>query len=245
MDGQFIKETETLVKKSLVIETKDGKQFSTENLHRIVDERSINTLKVKTLTGLVNYAQSDMDGDIFTDKASAIVIHDHKSVSIVLGAHGERVTRDVPAKAELMERSEFRFEQFMSNEEFIIRLKSMFIENADQKRLIEYVSKLTVENKLEVADDGVSQSATIRKGVSGALKIQEGAPAIVRLAPYRTFSEVPQPESEFLFRMRSNNEGVPTCALFEADGGAWKNKAIENILQYLRSASTGIETIIA
>ena len=41
-----------------------------------------------------------------------------------------------------------------------------------------------------------------------------------------------QPESEFIFRMRSNH-GIE-CALFEADDGAWENVAMKNIQEYLR-----------
>ncbi|MEB9782308.1 hypothetical protein P4K16_30685, partial [Bacillus cereus] len=54
----------------------------------------------------------------------------------------------------------------------------------------------------------------------------------VQLSPYRTFVEVEQPESKFVFRMR---EGA-RCGLFEADGGAWKLEAMNNIKEYLKEA---------
>lgn len=50
------------------------------------------------------------------------------------------------------------------------------------------------------------------------------------LAPYRTFLEVEQPESQFIFRMKDGPRG----AIFEADGGAWRNQAIVNIREYLK-----------
>lgn len=37
--------------------------------------------------------------------------------------------------------------------------------------------------------------------------------------------------SEFIFRMMEDRS--ITCALFEADGGAWKNAAMQNIKNYL------------
>ncbi|MEG2294316.1 MAG: hypothetical protein RR936_08180 [Carnobacterium sp.] len=52
------------------------------------------------------------------------------------------------------------------------------------------------------------------------------------MQPYRTFLEVPQPESAFIFRL--DDEG--RCALFEADGGLWKNEAILNVRKYLEVA---------
>ena len=66
-----------------------------------------------------------------------------------------------------------------------------------------------------------------------ASKSDAVVPNPVKLRPYRTFVEVEQPVSEFVFRMKDNN-GI-TCALFEADGGAWKNTAMRNIKNYLES----------
>ncbi|GET15220.1 hypothetical protein SN4111_14820 [Ligilactobacillus agilis] len=54
-------------------------------------------------------------------------------------------------------------------------------------------------------------------------------PNPVLLAPYRTFIEVKQPENKFIFRMKDGPRG----AIFEADGGAWRNQAILNIKTFL------------
>lgn len=59
-------------------------------------------------------------------------------------------------------------------------------------------------------------------------------PNPVNLIPYRTFLEVQQPASDFIFRMKSSC-GVQ-CAILEADGGAWKNEAMNNIKEYLKNA---------
>lgn len=53
--------------------------------------------------------------------------------------------------------------------------------------------------------------------------------------PYRTFLEVDQPVSEFIFRMKQDKYDGVLCALFEADGGAWKMEATERIKKYLES----------
>lgn len=65
-------------------------------------------------------------------------------------------------------------------------------------------------------------------------------PNPVKLRPYRTFTEVEQPESEFVFRMK-NYDGSVGCAIFEADGGAWKNRAMKNIKEYLQYELAGME----
>lgn len=56
------------------------------------------------------------------------------------------------------------------------------------------------------------------------------APNPVTLRPYRTFSEVEQPSSEFIFRINQ----LANMALFEADGGKWRLDAINNIANYLK-----------
>lgn len=64
-------------------------------------------------------------------------------------------------------------------------------------------------------------------------------PNPVTLAPYRTFPEIEQPKSKFIFRMQSG----PTATLFEADGGAWRNEAMKNIKVWLKTALSGVDNI--
>jgi hypothetical protein len=79
--------------------------------------------------------------------------------------------------------------------------------------------------------------------MSGALKDQVALKPIVKLSPYRTFREVEQPESEFLLRVRLDNNDAPAVALFEADGGAWINQAMENVVNYIQSLVADIPVI--
>ncbi|OSA97223.1 hypothetical protein B2H85_16310, partial [Clostridium botulinum] len=61
----------------------------------------------------------------------------------------------------------------------------------------------------------------------------------VALAPYRTFPEVQQPTSKFIFRMQQG----PKAAIFEADGGAWRNQAMQSIKAYLQEELKEIQNI--
>ena len=125
---------------------------------------------------------------------------------------------------------EFRFGEFIDHDAFCIALQSIFINNEDRETLTKFAG--TVENGTveQYSDDGISQKATIKTGI--ASKGDAIVPSPVKLRPYRTFLEVEQPESEFIFRMRNSGAGVQ-CALFEADGGAWRNQARKNIYNYL------------
>lgn len=75
-------------------------------------------------------------------------------------------------------------------------------------------------------------------------------PNPVHLVPYRTFLEVEQPASDFVFRISEGRGGEPVFKLVAADGGLWKAEAVDNIKKYLEDALDGIEnreqiTIIA
>lgn len=56
----------------------------------------------------------------------------------------------------------------------------------------------------------------------------------MELIPFRTFQEVEQPASKFVFRI--GDKDVPAFKLTEAEGGIWKNEAIRNIKRYFSEA---------
>lgn len=109
--------------------------------------------------------------------------------------------------------------------------------------VLSYASRLVGGTAIDGDDDGITQTVSVKRGLSGALKDQVALKPIVKLSPYRTFREVKQPESEFLLRVRLDQNDVPTVALFEADGGAWSNTAAENIVEYIQSIVTTIPVI--
>ena len=115
---------------------------------------------------------------------------------------------------------------FTDYESAIIEFRSKFIPNKDIAYILDLLSRINMENGVTTTDNGVSQSVEARKGIS--LKQMENIKPRVTLAPYRTFLEVEQPESEFLLRLDDNGR----VGLFEADGGMWKLHAKQNIADY-------------
>lgn len=89
--------------------------------------------------------------------------------------------------------------------------------------------------QIEIAEyDGVSQQAIIKTGVT--TKDAAFVPNPVSLIPYRTFLEVPQPASDFVFRISEGRGGAPAFKLVAADGGLWKSQAVDNVKNYLVKA---------
>ena len=129
----------------------------------------------------------------------------------------------------------FGFGNWHTPEDFAIALQTKFVADAgDIQSLLVLASNVKQEAVTINEDDGYSQKLSASAGV--ALKHSVVAKPRVNLAPYRTFTEVEQPVSMFLFRARGGNPTEqPKLALFEADGGRWRNEATENIARYLRT----------
>lgn len=128
------------------------------------------------------------------------------------------------------ERNNLFYEGFRGHEEAMIELRSKFQYTEDIDYLLKLLSSITLEDKVQSDDNGLSQQVTVRKGI--ALKDTETVKPIVKLKPYRTFYEVEQPESEFLLRLGDDGK----VGFFEADGGMWKMTARKTIKEYLEKA---------
>lgn len=112
----------------------------------------------------------------------------------------------------------------------IIELRSAFVPNDGTEYLLDMLSRISKEDGVTSEDNGVSQTISARQGVS--LKRFEQVRSRVALRPYRTFTEVEQPESEFILRL----DGDTRVGLIEADGGQWKMAAKESIKNYFEAS---------
>lgn len=214
-----------------------GKVYSTESL-RLVTEPKPQTIEINSLDGIVDYITSGFD-----DKKPFLV---HVTSPTEVYVYG-RLREDNQRESYVVSRAivpYFLFGDWYDTEHFIIKLLSCFVQNDDRDLLLKYVGNIIEENVTKFGDDGISQAIVAKVGVASEAKVV--LPNSVSLKPYRTFVEVDQPESKFVFRMRTG----PECALFEADGGAWRLEAIKNIKDYLQEKlqpliDEGSVTIIA
>lgn len=200
----------------------DNNGEATEITPRVYNAQA--PLEINTLSGFINYVKANLDRA--NDK---LIVHVASPRKVYLkGLLQVDGSRETLATATAIV-PDFRFNSFQDMEEFNIALQSKFVPNDDRQILLQVVGNVAEENVKATGDDGVSQSIAIRQGV--ATKAEVKVPNPVVLAPYRTFLEVDQPQSQFIFRMKDGPRG----AIFEADGGAWANQAIVNIREYLKT----------
>ncbi|MBC2392236.1 hypothetical protein [Listeria booriae] len=210
-------------------EVVDGRIFIDPDL-REVRQETATPFGISTLSGLVDYIQSEFDGD---DTVMVQVVSPKKVR--VLGKMNANKERDKFVNVEAIV-PDFDYGRFHDMEDFNIKLQSLFLPGTDRAIILQVVGNVKEEDVRSYGDNGVSQSVVASTGIANVENIL--VPNPVKLAPYRTFTEVEQPESLFVFRMQDG----PRAALFEADGGAWKNHAIKGIESYLKDKlSTDIE----
>lgn len=205
----------------------NGETYSDKELHRISYNPKASSIEMTTLTSLVEYIKANVDS-----MYEKMIVHVESPTKVKLYSQldDERIREYmVSVEAQI---PDFQYGRYMGHESFLIALQSKFIDGDDRALLLRFAG--TVENGTvaQYGDDGVTQKATIKTGI--ASKGEAVVPNPVKLRPFRTFMEVEQPESAFIFRMRQSEANGVDCAIFEADGGAWKNAAMKNIKDYLQ-----------
>lgn len=205
----------------------------------LIPDPSISKVALLTLTGLVDLVKSKAD-DLDPTKW-LLHVASHTDVSLIQRSTDPYGRRASLAAAHLEDGQPFPFGRFIDREEFVIGLQSRFVETPDLLEVLKLASNLEASTVAQSEDDGISQRTTVKQGVQ--LKEVVKVKGRVTLKPYRTFREVEQPGSAFIFRLRSKDGSVPECALFEADGSKWKMDAVLTIKQWLDGQSLSIPVI--
>lgn len=213
--------------------TIDGVEYATTALF---DPRKAEAtprpLEVSELEALLDYVTSQIDAKYVAERG--LLLHVESPTKVVawthlFGPHNQRVALAI-AETDL---EPIHFGAFLDPETFIIELQSRAVPTEDLAKVLALCGSLTTEAVRTIEDDGVSQTAKVRAGV--VMQAERKVPNPVRLRAYRTFMDLPQPEVPYILRLRGGGDGKPpACALFEADGGAWKAEATARIAVRLK-----------
>ncbi|GEO70466.1 hypothetical protein [Levilactobacillus acidifarinae] len=209
----------------------DGHTFKVgPNVEEYVPDDMPGTILVSTLSSVADFVNQVEDA---TSRGQLLVQVEGPQRVVVKSALDKYGRRAQFMVAETIY-DDFEFNRWYDRETLNIALQSKFVslpvpegrEYDDKGTLLRFLSAYKESTENTASDDGVTQTATVATGAAsvGTAKV----PNPVLLAPYRTFSEVEQPQSQFIFRMHEGMKG----ALFEADAGAWRSEAIQNIKAY-------------
>lgn len=223
---EFLIQTGAKNEKPEVIEI-CGKTYCTKELTRYDKGPKARAMEAGSLTALVDYIQ-----DCHQEFPGRMIIHveSPKSVRLISGLNGDREREELfCCKANV---SEFSFDRWYDQENFIINLQANFYETEDLKLIQQVAGNIEAKTVANYGDDGVSQKATVSRGIASKEDVIVPNPCVLK--PYRTFQEVDQPESTFVFRI--GDEGSPRFKLIESDNSIWKCEAIRNIKDFLVDA---------
>jgi hypothetical protein len=206
-----------------------GKTYCTKDLKRYDIGPEAYPIKANSLTALVDYIRnchSEFPGKMI------IHIESPKTVRLLSQLNGDRKREELfVCQANV---SEFEFDHWYDQERFIIELQANFVSTPDLDLIKQVAGNVVANTTANYGDDGMAQKVTVTSGV--ASKEDVIVPNPCELIPYRTFQEVDQPVSSFVFRLGDKNGGAPTFKLIEAENNIWKCEAIKNIKNYLLDA---------
>jgi hypothetical protein len=218
----------------------NGRKFVDKQMTLLLNEATAAALATSTLSSIVDYITSRADEKSLPASKFVIHVSGYNSVELYKELNSDK-RRDHLLSASF-EAPGFPYGRFMPIENFIIDLQSMFSQDESTAALLKFVGSVKNDSTVEQLDDGVSQKVQAKNGISLAMNVK--APNPVYLRPFRTFAEIDQPKSAFVFRLRKDDSQGVTAALFEADGAAWKHEAIDAIQTYLIDHLDGQPVII-
>lgn len=203
----------------------DGKTYANRSLSRYDKPVYADAVKAATLTSLVDYI-----GSCSEEFREDMLVHivSPTCVKLISKLDAER-RREVLFETNA-EVSGFQFDTWYNQENFMIGLQANFVESYDLAAVMKLAGNIERKNDQTFSDNGTTQVATMQVGI--ASKADVIVPNPVELIPYRTFQEVQQPASQFVFRI--GDKDVPAFKIVEAEGGIWKNEAVANIKAFLR-----------
>lgn len=223
----------------------NGQSYCDKGLDRIkpVVVRANEMAKLSTLTSFIDCVKAKVNRDN-AYKFDNLYLHIVSPTRIVAyekenELDGNR-TYICETKAEL---PDIHYGSYYNSETFNILLQSRFCQNTTTALLLSIVGNVKASDVQTRADNGITQTVRTSKGI--ILKEDTELPNPVVLAPFRTFVEIEQVASAFIFRAKEDNcgdESDISFAIFEADGGAWKIEAMQRIKTYLENAfkDTGV-----
>ena len=211
----------------------NGRTYCTKSLRRYDSPDKAKPIEATTLTSLVDYIKESRHE--LRDRMIVQVVSPTK-VLLYSGLLPERDRETLFIVDALL--PSFEYGREYDQESFLVSMQSCFAPRGDREAVTVLASNIVNTQQATFSDDGISQQAIIKTGIT--TKEAALVPNPVELVPYRTFMEVEQPSSEFVFRISEGRGGAPTFKLVAADGGLWKSQAVANVKNYLMEALADI-----
>lgn len=193
--------------------------------YREVEPRTVERLKVHSLQAVCDFVNQQGLSDRF------VVIDSPMSVSVV------SCDVDVPPLRNVWLQSTIELPKadvvavIADADSFVRTLLCLFVRTEALDLIMSLVSKVTMSTIRTDESDGVSQKVVVQESV--ALKAEKTVDPIHHLRPYRTFPDIEQPESPYVFRISKTDEGELHFFLQTTSSIVWRLDAVASIKRFL------------
>lgn len=219
---------QALVPNEVVI---DGRTYYDKELHAVQPPLA-HTEEVGTLTGFSDLVKANINQEGSEPEKNYIHVVGPGIVTLSRLFCNEWGRRQIDISCKLPNFGRFVFGEYLEQERFIVGLQSFFDQTPeDMAYLYKLAGTLQAEQVQVGSDDGLSQRVATRSGIVLAENTQ--VKRLVTLKPWRTFREIAQPSSTFIFRLKTVKDEIPMLALYVGDGEKWQLEAVQSIKQWL------------
>lgn len=229
MDGEAVREILDNAK-SEVVQVDEFSYLRKSDGVTLIAPPSLETIKCFSLSQIISVVK-----EAVTQKLTGrllVNVLDHNSVSVILAIPNKIKNFDKVAHSSFNGIfKEINFGSQMSQEDFIIELMTKFEDTPEREELLRLVSSIKSEKVNTSDDDGYSQTAGVKAGVT--LVTEKKIKNLWKLRTFKSFPEIEQPEIPYILRLHQRGEEAPKFALYDCDGGKWKVSTTLAVREYL------------
>lgn len=219
------------------IEKYEGVDYvKTSEGYEKLSKTTTQSVEVNSLRGLVKMIRTLVNEKVPGINGPLIINVDVNNISVISAMEEDKKRHELISSTPLI--PDLNLGYNMSVEEMIILLSTAYIPTENTEKFINSISNLRIVEEVEFNDDGIGQTVVAKSGAS-VNKTYQVQP-IVKLKPIRSYAEIEQVESKFLFRVNKNG----SVCLREADGGQWKYEAQSKIVEYLENSLKDLESSV-
>ena len=183
-----------------------------------------------TLTGLeafISFAR-----DVEEPRADLVAVVDSITHVTLYGILDElERSRECYALAIAGIAAEYPSGKWLEQDTAVRLIQQFFRPTEDRAALLGLVGNLTAGTARTLTDDGITQQATTKRGIT-KVKVED-VPNPVTLTSYETFAEVDDPERAYIVRLQQEEDQTPTISLHRIPDPVAELETMNRIRAYL------------
>ncbi len=207
----------------------DGRTYYRDNLKEFIEPKS-DAFTVHTLDAVAKYCNADPDS--LSGNIMVRVVDPTKAT--VCGYLRDDRQREYFLNCNAYGAGNFErnLNHYHGHIDMMIFLQTHFVKTETLTRLLGQLGNIDDEESINIADDGMTQEITVKKGA--AIRETDNVQNPVLLIPRRSFPEIELDPVPFIVRLEARPAGgMPSIGIFESDGGNWKVDAVNKAGAYL------------